>query len=298
LSLPPKVADVANSTLVAGHTERMRPLLGTFVTVRIRCAPVRAVAAFAAAFAAIEQVQSCLSFHDIDSELSQVNRGAAQAPMAVSSMFSRVLRASLALARASSGHFDPTIAARLVHWNQLPAPSQPTPELAANWRAVELTAGRRVQFHRPIWLDFGGIAKGYAVDRAVAALKACGVTSGLVNAGGDLRVFGDLAETIAVRDPRSPGRARPLLQLREGAVATSAGYFSADQGRTALINPLSGLAVGQDLSVSVSAPRAIWADALTKVVLAAGANEAEPLLRRLGAQAMRLDCRGTSQRYG
>ncbi|MCB1613939.1 MAG: FAD:protein FMN transferase, partial [Xanthomonadales bacterium] len=80
--------------------ERMRPLLGTFVSIRVEVDAARANRVFAAAFGAIEQVQACLSFHDPQSELSRINRSAAEAAQSVSPLFARVLRASLALARA------------------------------------------------------------------------------------------------------------------------------------------------------------------------------------------------------
>lgn len=271
--------------------QRARPLLGTLVAIRIADTG-NADAAFDAAFASVAAVHRAMSFHDAASELSRLNRDAVHAPQAVGASLWRVLRASLALARASDGRFDPTIAARLVQSRHLPAPTNaPAPDPHANWRDVHLLPGRRVHFDKPLWLDFGGIAKGYAVDLAVAALRAQGVRAGMVNAGGDLRVFGDMQQTIRVRDPRDPVATRPLLQLRDGAVATSAGYFSALAGETALVDARDGARLGDGVSVSVCAPRALWADALTKIVLA-DADAALPLLHRLHAQAALLDATG------
>jgi FAD:protein FMN transferase len=276
-------------------TQRARPLLGTLVVIRIDepvGGDVVIEAAFDAAFAEIAAVHRSMSFHEPDSELSQLNRAAAATPQTVGPLLWRVARAGLALAKASDGRFDPTVASRLVQSQHLPAPiDAQRPHPRACWRDVQLLPGRRVFFRRPLWLDFGGIAKGCAVDRAVAALRAHGVRAGMINAGGDLRVFGDSHETVHVRDPRDPSRAHPLLQLRDGAVATSSGYFSAQHGRTALLDPRSGASLGGDVSVSVCAPRAIWADALTKIVLV-DASVALPLLRRLRAQAALLDVSG------
>lgn len=271
--------------------QRARPLLGTLVGIRIAGA-ADADAAFDVAFARVAAVHRAMSFHDADSELSRLNRYAVQLPQPVGAPLWRVLRASLALARASDGRFDPTIAARLVQSRHLPAPANaPVPDPRANWRDVTLLPGMRVRFNKPLWLDFGGIAKGYAVDLAVAALRAQGVRAGLVNAGGDLRVFGDTQQTIRVRDPRDPVATLPLLQLRDGAVATSSGYFSTAAGGTALLDARNGTHVGEGVSVSVCAPRALWADALTKIVLA-DADAALPLLYRLHAQAALLDATG------
>ncbi len=277
--------------------ERMRPLLGTFVTVRAEVGAADANQVFAAAFGAIERVQAGLSFHDPGSELSRVNRSAASAAQALSPLFARVLRASLALARRSDGCFDPTIGVRLVRWGQLPAPDASRPDEAADWRDVHLLDGHQLRFSRPLWLDFGGIAKGHAVDRAVAALKALGVRQGSVNAGGDLRVFGDQPQTIHVRHPGSPAQSIPLLQLTDGAVATSAGYFSARSGYTALVDTHKTQPMGEGVSVTVVARRAIWADALTKIVLSGHASAAH-LLRRLDAQAVCIDRSGQTTRVG
>jgi thiamine biosynthesis lipoprotein len=273
------------------RVERARPLLGTIVALRVEGATPWIDDAVERAFAAIADVQRRMSFHDPDSELSRINRTAAHAEQCVSAPTWRVLRAALALARASDGRFDPSIGSRLVAWRQLPAPSSADVDPVADWRDVELGRDRRVRFRRPLWLDLGGIAKGYAVDRAVAVLRAAGMHSGVVNAGGDLRAFGAAHEVVQVREPGDPMRSRPLLHLRDGAVATSAGYFSTRDGHTALVDTRHGGSLGHDMSVTVCAPRALWADALTKVVLA-DAGAARPLLRRLRAQAALLAADG------
>lgn len=265
--------------------QRARPLLGTLVALRAAGDARRAEAAIARAFDAIADVQRRMSFHDPDSELSLLNRHAFDAPQVVSAGTWRVLRAALALARASGGRFDPTIGGRLVAWRQLPVPvGAGDVDPAADWRDVVLTTDFRVRFRRRLWLDLGGVAKGFAVDRAVAAMRAAGARGGMVNAGGDLRAFGDTFEVVHVRDPRAPARPRPLLHLRDGAAATSAAYFSTRDGRSALVDTRGGGSLGHDVSVTVCAPRALWADALTKVVLA-DPDAALPLLRRLRAQA-------------
>lgn len=285
-------ADAARVEPALVRVERARPLLGTIVAMRIEGERGLVEDAVERAFDVVADVQRRMSFHDPASELSRLNRAAALAPQPVSAGTWRVLRAALALARASDGRFDPTIGGRLVAWRQLPAPvgaGAVDPE--ADWRDVELGRDRRVSFRKPLWLDLGGIAKGHAVDRAVTVLRAAGVRGGMVNAGGDLRAFGDALEVVQVRDPAQPAQARPLLHLRDGAVATSAGYFSERDGHTALVDTRRGASIRHAGSVTVCAPRALWADALTKVVLA-DADAVTPLLRRLRAQAALLGTDG------
>lgn len=271
----------------------MRPLLGTYVAIGTEGAEDQTAVAVDAAFDRIEKIHRLMSFHDPASELSRLNRDAFRAPQTLSPPVARVLCAALGMARASEGRFDPTVAGRLVASGLLPSPAGDGVDVRARWSDVHCLPDRRVRFAKPLWLDFGGIAKGYAVDLAVRALWQHGIRSGIVNAGGDLRVFG-APRHIDVRDPADPGKRIPLLEIRDGAVATSAGYFSTVSGRSALIDTDSGDSMGLETSVTVSAPRAIWADALTKVVLACGAASI-PLLRRLHAQAIVMTADGHRQ---
>lgn len=270
--------------------QRAQPWLGTLVSIRAEAESLLAARAVGAAFAEIGEIHRRMSFHDPDSELSRLNTTAHRAPQAVSAHLRRVLSASLALARATDGSFDPTIGRVLVERGHLPAPASDAPDPGAGWRDVSLDGDGRVRFRRPLWLDLGGIAKGYAVDCAITCLRRQGVAAAVVNAGGDLRSFGS-RHTIWVRDPADPGRGIPLLEAGNAAVATSAGYFNEHPPHSAIVEPRTGAGLGGDSSVTVCARRAIWADGLTKVVLANPAGSVA-LLRRLGASAVLLDRHG------
>jgi thiamine biosynthesis lipoprotein len=251
--------------------ERARPLLGTRVAIRVDgLSAGRAHRAIDAAFAEVERVHRLLSFHEPDSELSRINREAAGKPVAVHGVTYAVLRRALRIAAASGGRFDPAVAPRLVALGALPRPSgAPAADACADWRDVELTAGRRVRFRRQLWLDLGGIAKGYAVDRAAACLRAAGARGACVEAGGDLRVFGARAQPILLRAAPADARSA-VLRLRAGALASSAGPGepSTAEGRAGL--PLDGRSgrPAPARSVCVAAACAWLADALTKPVLA------------------------------
>ena len=280
-------------TSCSSETRRARPLLGTLVEIRVQGTGAAACTAVDAAFRSIEAVQEAMSFHDPESELSSLNRNACERSVKVSPALWRVLSEALRLAKLSGGAFDPTVGARLVHWKILPAPQAPTPAHAtASWRDVRLLPGRRVRFNRPLWLDLGGIAKGYAVDIAVSILRRHRIPAGVVNAGGDLRVFGSRAERVHVRHPDQPTRLVPLADLSDAALATSAGYFSEQRcaGRrvNALVNPLLQRPCSSRRSVSVQAPTCMLADALTKIVLVHG-DAAEAMLRHCRASAMILE---------
>jgi thiamine biosynthesis lipoprotein len=161
-----------------------------------------------------------------------------------------------------------------VEWDYLPAPAAgPAPDWTAPLSALALD-GCRLLKQAPAWIDLGGIAKGYAVDAAVTALQDCGIVSACVNAGGDLRAFGPDAWPVQLRDPRHPTAAAYATMLRDGALATSAIYFSSEEShgqlRSALVHGRDGEPVLRNVSVSVSAPSCMMADGLTKVVAASG----------------------------
>jgi hypothetical protein len=120
-----------------------------------------------------------------------------------------------------------------------------------------------VRFRRPVTIDLGGIAKGFAVDRAVEALQKAGAISGIVNAGGDLRVFGEHAQEVQIRHPLYPGRTAGMVRLRDRALATSARYFA-----PALFDGRSRQPLPDEISVTVAARDCLTADALTKIALA------------------------------
>ncbi len=262
-----------------------QPWLGTYVSIAAQGKPSVVDKAIQAAFDTVAAVHHSLSFQNPCSELSDLNRLAQQRPVKVSAITFRVLQASVALAKASNGCFDPTMAGRLVRDGVLSPPNANPIDESANWQDIQLLSNRHVQFSRPLWMDLSGIAKGFAVDLAVQALKKNGVKAATVNAGGDIRLFGH-QQTVFVRNPLNLQEQIPLLVLENGAVATSANYFTdLNNNQCVLFDADAQHYLPQPCSVTVSAPRTIWADALTKIVLAKR-EQALPLLKRLKASAM------------
>ena len=238
---------------------RARPLLGTLVEVGVEERPGGAhLGAIDAAFGAVAAVQACLSRFDPASDLSRFHALPAGGSIAVRPPTAEVLAAAGELHEASGGAFDLSLGSAPRGWR------------CAGGRLHRLDAAAR--------LDAGGIAKGHAVDRAVAVLAAGGCASGWVNAGGDVRAFGEVELPLALRD-EDAGGVRPFATLADGAFATS--RFDA-AGRSRLHAP--GRAAPRRGHVSVAAPLCLWADALTKVVAATG-DDRHPLLARHAARA-------------
>lgn len=278
----------------------MRPLLGTLVEIRAGGAATRVAGAFAAAFAAIERVQRLMSFHDAGSDVSRINSAPVGRRVAVDRETYGVLRHALDLGRRSGGAFDIATAPSLVSAGFLPYPAcdGPIPQAAddaidpARSSDLELLAEGAVRWRKKGWIDLGGIAKGYAVDVAVAALRAHGITHGLVNAGGDLRGFGDQPWPVRIRAAAEPETLFDVGVLCEAAIATSAGPPGSRRAGSPVVDPIvdpaSGRCVTWNASISVVASRCMTADALTKVVRLA--PEALPaLLDHYDAQAVLAD---------
>jgi len=234
---------------------RARPLLGTLVEIGAR--GVRASqASIDTAFAAIGEVQSQLSRFDPRSDIGRFNASPRGTRIKVGVHAATVLSAARELHDASSGLFDVSLGSGPCAW--------------------QLDATTLIKCHDGVRLDLGGIAKGHAVDLAIEVLRSNGCEAGWVNAGGDLRVFGDAPMPLDLRDEINGG-VRRFGVLRDGAFATS--HFGEGARSRAVDSPwpVHG-------HVSVVAPRCLWADALTKVVAISG-NARHSLLLRWEASA-------------
>lgn len=286
------------SSLRPARVERARPLLGTTVAVRVGgLAEAQAHAAIDAAFAEVARVHGLMSFHEPSSDLSRLNRTAAGGPVCVDPLTFETIAMALRLAQVSDGAFDPTVGAAVIRAGGLPdTEDAPLADPAASWRDVTLhPEACAVSFARPLRLDLCGIAKGFAVDRAVAALRNAGAREGVVNAGGDLRVFGG-SEHVALRTGEARSGGAPVLELIDGAAASS-GAVDTDELLMAVhvAGPRRRRLLGR--FVCVAAPECVWADGLTKVVLARGARSA-PALRAFGARAYALGPGAVWRSYG
>ena len=229
-----------------------------------------------------------------ESELSMLNQQAGK-PVAVSELLYQVLATALTAAQATQGVYDPAMLDQLVQlgydrtFDDLPAvqfspiiPGEP----GGRWRGIRVDPLRRqVTLPAGIKLDFGGIAKGMAVDAALEELCQSAISPAMVNAGGDLAVLGlpPAAEhwPIAV-----PGRERFwTIPLHHGAVATSGiahrHWWQGQTLRHHLLDPRTGLPAQSDLwSVTVVADRCEQAEVAAKVAFILGSQKGADFLRK------------------
>jgi thiamine biosynthesis lipoprotein len=278
---------------------RARPLLGTFVEITAAGAPRAELnAAVNAAFEAIASVHRLMSFHDADSDVSRLNREAAVRAVGVHDWTFQVLQAAVDLHRRSRGMFDVAVAPALQAMGLLPR-LHDRPPIAAEVRsldAIELLRGQAVRFRHPaVTIDLGGIAKGFAVDRALEVLRGRNIPGGLVNAGGDLAAYGSDPHTVHIRNPRDPRRLICRVEIGNEALASTARRFdlfqSADTTGSAIIDPGIGRPADLIDGASVRASSCMTADALTKIVMLSG-TDAMALLEHYNASALLISTDG------
>jgi thiamine biosynthesis lipoprotein len=270
--------------------------------------------AIAAAFARVEEVEAATSHYRETSEISKLNRGAGGPALPVGPHVWAVLRRSAEVSAETDGAFDVTVGPLVALWKKTwkkgKAPADA--DLAAaralvDFRSVALTQeGRRVQLPKPgMQFDLGAIAKGYAVDQAVAALRERGIQAALVDAGGDMYAMGAPPERkgwfIGIRDPSQPDEKDRILSralcIRDQAVATSGDYeqFGVIEGRrySHILDPRTGRPVLGVASVTVVAPDATSADAYATAMSVLGPEASVAFAeKRPGIEVMAICERG------
>ncbi len=243
----------------------------------------RMEAAVDAAFSEVKRLDGMLSNYRPTSELSQVNRFAAERPVRVTPEMFDLLSACLGYSRASEGAFDITVGPLMKVWGfyrgtgrmpERPAVAGALEEIGYQ-KVVLDPEERTVRFTRAgVELDPGGIGKGYAVDRMVSVLKDNGVESAMVSAGGS-SIYGlgspgtgGSGWEVDIRDPKIATKAAAKVTLKNESMSTSGSYekFFRVNGKvySHIMDPRTGYPAMGMLSVSVIAPRTLDSEAWTK----------------------------------
>ena len=254
-----------------GHSlRRLRVALGTWVAIEATAqSEATAADAIEAAYAALSEVERRMHPERAGSDIARINSAPLSVHTPIHASTWEVLRLARRLNELSRGVFDPCLPSRPGRMSDL--------ELSGPATGSSPWVARRA----PLALDLGGIAKGYAIDRAIAALRTHGCDAGGVNAGGDLRLFGARSETILLRHP---DRGYQPLLLQNAALAVSdldeprrppghRGYYLR-----------SGAARAWRRYAAVQAPDAMSADALTKCVLLCSEACARRTVAELGGR--------------
>ena len=246
------------------------------------------------------RIEALMSTYMEASEVSRVNREAAGTPVKITEELFDLLRKAERVSQLSDGAFDITYASvgRYYDYRKKLAPDEAQINLAIDaidYRHVVLNdTDKTVFFTQPhVYIDLGGIAKGYAVDHAITLLKEGGVTSGLVSAGGDTRIIGSKLGRpwiVGVKDPRAEDRNAVMLPLENTAISTSGDYerfFIQDGVRYHhIISPKTGKSAGEVQSVTIIGPDATTTDALSTTIFVMGVEKGLALINRLNG----IDC--------
>ena len=267
-------------------------------------APVRAAAA--AAIADIRRIEAKYSRYREDSVTTAINRAAGGAPVRIDAETASLLDYADVCHRLSNGAFDLTSGVLRRAWNfsaqppRLPEPSRVEALRAlVDWTAVRRDATSIALPRSGMEIDFGGIGKEYAADRAASRCVEHGVAHGLVNLGGDVRIVGaqpdGSAWQVGIRAPRGEGVAA-VASVASGALATSGDYerhFEIDGRRYChLLDARTGWPVDTWQSVSVVAPVCIVAGTCATIAMLLGADGIA-FLREQGMAFLAIGADGT-----
>ncbi len=216
-----------------------------------------------------------------------------------------VLQTALQISKQSSGAFTPAIGSLSLLWGfSLPDPPEQAPEEIAIVQALRGVDSSLIAFDGKAWkrlhadtkLDFGGIAKGYAIDRGIDVLREHGIKNAIVDAGGDLRAIGSHSGKpwrIGIRHPRETGKTLGWLEVHgDISIVTSGDYerFFMYKGKRYhhILDPQSGHPARRSISATVIAKNATLADAWSTALFVQGAKEL-PMLNSKGMQGIVVD---------
>ena len=301
----PRAADAASLQSVQGET------MGTVWRLRWVNTDMRPIAPVQALVQAqLDGVVAQMSNWEPDAFISRFNTAPAGTVFAMPPEFAQVLRAGLGWAERTHGAFDPAAGQLVALWGFGPHAAKslpPSPAAVAalrgqpNWRAlgVHPTSDQLIQ-PGALWLDFSGIAKGYAVDRVAQALQAAGIANFLIDIGGELRAAGRRPDSTSWHIQLDAGeeawpnganaQAAPVLALNDMAVATSGSrwhqHTQAGQQWSHTVDPRTGQASASPLrAVTVLHATCMDADALATALWVLGPHDGLALANALNVSA-------------
>ena len=309
LALPAAGPALADDRPRSGKVHLQAQSMGTVVDLTIWTAD-RAAAGRAgqAVFDEFRRLEALMSTWVDDSEVSRINRAAGVKAVPVSDEVLAVIQTAQAVAKKTGGAFDITVGAYRGLWKfdedldgSLPTDKQVAARRKkTGWRGVVVDARRKTVKlrRRGMAINLGGIAKGYAVDRAAALLRDRGLTDFIIQAGGDLYVSGtkgDQKWRVGIRDPRGARDATfALTELEDRTFSTSGDY---ERGMVVggvryhhILDPRTGQPARRSRSVTVMAPDALTADAWSTALFVLGPDEGLKLLgKQPGLEAVFVD---------
>jgi len=282
------VAD--NKTIIC-----MRYLMGTFV--QIEASGERreqTVEAINAAFSEMSRIESVFSKYIKESYTHALNNYGFLSPQIVSAEYLGLLNEAIKFSEITEGAFDVTVNPfinlweRAQHIGTIPSATEiREASLDVGWNNIIIQSNNSILLrNRRSEIDFGGIGKGYAIDRAVDVLKRHDIKNALINVGGQIYCFGDDGSDIGIRSPKDPDYLIDSIFIKNRSIATSANYERCfhinGKQYSHIIDPRTGFPVRNDvLSVSITSPSATIADILSTSIFILGVEKGMKLIKNL-----------------
>ncbi len=305
LTMPLLASAPAHADWLSGE----EAIMGTSIAVQLWADDAAAGdAAVRSVFDEMHRIDNLMSTWKTHTELSRINATAADGPVIVSDELCALIARALDFSSVTGGAFDVTYASvgQLYDYRAgvRPDDTSRTEALkAVGHELVDLDCDTGVIRYRRdgVKIDLGGIAKGYAVEGAVATLREMGIEHAIVSAGGDSRILGDRRGrpwTVGVRNPRAErGAIVTRLPVVDEAVSTSGDYerfFEADGERYHhILKPGTGKPAGEVISVTIIGPDAVTTDAMSTSVFVLGVTDGLALVEsRSDLETIIIDARG------
>ena len=286
------------SAAEAARIQEARPLMGTVVELIAEGpdeAPLRAAAE--GAFREMQRLSAVMNHYDPASVVSAINAAAGIRWVAVPPELAEVLAQARAVSERTAGAFDVTIGA-LRGWRFRPGEERvPSPaEIAAQLRKVDygklrLSARTAMLAEPGMYIDLGGIAKLYILEAGRRVLAERGVRRALLNGGGDVVAHSSGAPwRVGVRDPRAPERLLGVVELKNGAVATSGDYerFFERDGRRYhhILDPRTGYPAQGARGVTLVGASAEAVNGLGPAIMVLGSDAGQKLVAATGIEGV------------
>ena len=282
--------------------KKFRIVMDTVVTITVVSPSEKdAETAINAAFSVIERLDKSLSVFSPDSEISKINKSAGVDFVKVSEDTYQLINAAIKIAQVSDGAFDPTIGPIVNLWDFVkkikPHPDKIRDRLSlVNYKDVLFDdSDMSVKLkNKGMALDLGGIAKGFAADKAVLSLKTSGIKAGIVACAGDIKVFGKKPDMknwlVGIRSPRGkPEDLNAVLSLNDLAVSTSGDYeryfIINDIRYHHLLDPKTGSPAIGFQSVSIVNTQGVNTDSLSTAVFVLGPQKGLELVNKMKLMA-------------
>jgi FAD:protein FMN transferase len=281
-------------SIQANWLKQQRNMMGTRISLEIDSQdPQQAQVCAEQVFDEFNRIEQLMSPYISTSEISQINNKAGDHPVVVSLELFDLLKTSIKFSNLSDGAFDISFASIGFQYDYRKKiqPDEKHIQQAlpsVNYRNIRLVANS-VRFSQPgMRIDLGGIAKGYAVDRAIGLLQKCGITSGIVSAGGDSRIIGykdGRPWIIGIQHPRNKDAYALRIPLSNTAISTSGDYeryfLTKDERIHHIINPHTGHSAKNSWSATVIGPDATTTDALSTTLFVLGAEKGIQLIEKM-----------------